>query len=1009
MAEQVIIEFIADTTKLQPATDQLEQQGKVTKQNNEEFKKTNTELLKQQKALEQIDVINKKIESSGKVTKQNLADLARIIKSQSGDFQKQIQRGVVDALHEAGVSVEEFSNALENAVSPTIKQRLKELVNGLAEMKAAGHDNTEQYKTMAEEAGRLKDAIGDANQEVKNFGSDTGSIEGVISLAQGLAGGFAVVQGAEALFGAESEELQKTLLKVNAVMAVLQGLQQVQILLQKESAAATLANTIATRAQSAAQAVYNFVVGTSIGLTKALRIAIASTGVGLLVIAVIELVSAFKKSNEEVEKANALLEIQKKLVEEYNKGVEEGASIEEARARAAGKSQSDLIRIQGRTLQIQRAGLIESNQILAQQRDQLDQTSEAWGKLNNQILENNQTINGIDNQVLNKRIELERQVALEGLEAVVDLSQAKLDAAKKNTAADFSLQRQLEKDKAQLEIFSAGENSAKIIQIRAELNKKLRDIDRAEREQRQKEILADIETQLLKAQARSKAINERTTQEEIDLQKKLILTKARFEAQAEGLSQQQINEIKTKGILDAAKLQKDFNKQSNKEILEDFISRNNAELSKVEITEADKLAIIEDNIIAAAQIELDANAGISPKIKEINAKRDRDIKEARLASIQSTLEFELAAARVANAPNVRALEQSLSDQERIRSASSTFEQKRVAKELGIKRLSLREQIQLVQDLSRIESDEITKRIQALNEEKEKKLISEKDYNAQYESLVDDQNKIWEDAAKKRTEITIKENEERKRRNAEMVQNLFDVAAQVSGLLDSLSQLQASRENQQLEARKKQLDELREAGAITEKEAVTRQKKLEADEKRIRQQQAQREKNIAIFNAALAVPQATLKGLTTGGPILAAVYGTLALAQLLIVTSRPVPKFGKGKKNRYEGPAEVGETGTELIQSGGKMYVADKPQIVWLGKDDKVFNPQETIDMLSQGSVNTERIVIPAAKNNGVKIDYERFGKAVARHVSTNVYVDGVQEQAKRQQEFTHYLTKRRAW
>src|SRR4029079_19681814 len=101
----------------------------------------------------------------------------------------------------------------------------------------------------------------------------------------------------------ESKDLQQTLLRVNAAMAVLQGLQQIQNVLQKESAASILANTIATKAQSAALAVYNFIVGTSTGLTKAFRIALATTGIGVIVIALIELVKVLNKSNHEMEDA----------------------------------------------------------------------------------------------------------------------------------------------------------------------------------------------------------------------------------------------------------------------------------------------------------------------------------------------------------------------------------------------------------------------------------------------------------------------------------------------------------------------------------------------------------------------------------------------------------------------------------------------------------------------------------------------------------------------------------
>lgn len=955
MADQVLIEFISDVSKLKPATDQLEQQGKVTKQNNEEFKKTNAELLKQQKALEQIGAINKQIEQSGKVTRKNLADLASVIKKQSGDFQKEIQRGVVDALHEAGVSVEEFSDALEGAVSPTIKQRLKELVTELAEMKAAGQDNTEQYRLLAQEAGHLKDAIGDANQEVKNFGSDTSTIDGVISLASGLAGGFAVAQGAVALFGDESEELQKTLLKVNAAMAILQGLQQVQSVLQKESAAATLLQTIATKGQTAAQVVYNFVVGESIGVMKAFKIALALTGVGAFIIVVYELVQALKSSKDIFEQVNKFIEEQNRLLEDNRKAIQDNGEIRVAAADAAGKAESELSRIREANFLREKGLIIQSNKALTDQQKYLkslpgfiknmDETTKAWNALNDQIKDNNKALKDINQSLALEAIRGEKALAEEKKKALEDAEDARkkaADDAKK--AAEEVARKAKERRAAEFADFKAG-----------------------------------IELQLLAAKEGS--------EEQLDLRKQLLRSQLQIDLDNEKLT---LNQRKLliqqffKGRLDA---EKGFVANRSKVLLENVASDLNAELQSLELSNGRRLELTESIINLQAEMEITAAENNAAKIAEINARRDKAIRDARITSIQEAANYNIQVATAINGP----------------------EQRRLAKVIENTKEELAVRINAVDIATALTLKGVQTRIQALNDEKQQGLISIKEYNLQYSQLVDEQAKIIEDAETKKQNLIAETTEQARQQAIELTQTILDATSQVIGVLDSLFQLQAAKENDALDRRKKQLDELKEAGAITEKEAISRQKRLEADERRIRQQQAKREKTIAVFNAAIAVPQAVLKGLISGGPILAAIYGAIAAAQLILVASRPVPKFGKGKKDKYQGLGQVGETGTEIIQSGGKMYVADKPQIVWLGKDDKVFNPQETIDMLSHGSVNTERIVIPAAKNGGMKIDYDKFGRSVAKHVSTNVYVDGIQEQAKRQQEFTHYLTKRRAW
>lgn len=936
MAEQIIIEFISDTSGLEQSTDVLEQQGKITKKNGEEFKKTNAEILKQQKALDDIGTITKRIDDSGKVTKKNLLDLAKIIKSQSSDFQKEIKAGVIDALEKAGISAQEFGEILEDAVGPTVKQRLRELVQKLAEMKAAGEDNTELYRELAQEAGHLKDAIADANQEVKNFGSDTSTLDGVISLAGGIAGGFAAVQGAAALFGDESEELQKTLLRVNAAMAILQGLQQLQVVLQKESAAATLANTIATKVQTAAQALYNFVVGSSIGLMKAFRIALAATGVGLLVIGIIELVQALKSQNNELEESNRLLEEQKNRIEGLNEVIDQRVALQEAQARNIGAAESELIRIQGRGLQAQREGLVDANRILREQQKNISQTGKAWFELNKQIEANNDAIRGIDNNLAIKALDLEKQLADERAEAL----KKRIEAAKKEAEEAARLAK--ERRAAEFADFKAG-----------------------------------IEVRLLAAKEGS--------EQELDLRKQLLRATLQIELDNDKLTLNQRRLLIQQFFKDRLDAERKFASDRENLILENIASDIQAELQTLELSQERRLELTETAINLAAELEINAAEANAAKIAEINAKRDKAIRDARIASIQEAVNYEIALATAASGPAQRQLQADIENDKILLSSRKSA----------------------IDQLAAIESSAIQKRLAALNREREEGLISQRDYNLSYQQLIDQQLKVWEDAEKKKTDLTKQESERRKQKTIEEIQLIVDAANQVVGVLDSLFQLQAEKENQDLDRRKNELKELVDAGAITEKEAIARQKRIEAEERKNRQQQAQREKTIATFNAFLAIPQAVLKGLTTGGPILAAVYGALALSQALIVASRPIPKFGKGKKNKYEGPAEVGETGAELIQSNGKMYLADKKQTVWLARDDKVFNPQETIAMLSKPKMNTERIVINKSGDKSLSIDYEKLGKAVGKHVKTDVFVDGIQAQHIEKEMMINYLNNRR--
>lgn len=956
MAEVVLIEFISDTSGLDSSNQKLEQQGKITHQNGEEFKKTNAEMIKQQKALEQIGAVTKKIDESGRVTRKNLADIAKIIKSQSAEFQKELKKGIIDSLHQAGASVEEFTELLENAISPTVKQQLKELTNELAKMKAEGKDNTDQYKALAAEAGRLKDAIGDANQEIKNFGSDTSTFDGLIGVAQGVAGGFAVMQGAAALFGDENEELQKTLLRVNAAMAILQGLQQIQITFQKESAAATFLSTTATKAQTAAQRLFAFVVGTSSGALKVFRIALAATGIGLFIIGVTTLIQKFDLFGSSVKKS--------------------ADDIENLRANLS-EFLDDINRIGDDARR-------ESDLAIAKLKEK--------GATDKEIYD-------AEKAFLERNLELKLEAENKAIEALLAATATERDAKKRaaiETSAEF---KQLQKDAEQAE--KERRNAAAETQLldiefrqkerekRLEANKKaLEDQKKAAeealklaREQRQREFddfKAGVQLQLL--------ASEEGSREQIELRKKLMLAQLQIDLDNEKLTLNQRKLLIKQFFADRLELDKNYQAELKKLSLENQLSTIQAELQTLEIASERKLELTEEAINVSAELEIQAAGNNAAKVTEINAKRDKAIRDARIASIQEALDYELKALGVSNAATVRALNRLLANEK------TTAEDK----------------IRIIDELSEIESAAVQKRIDALNEERKKGLISQKDYNLQYDILVDEQAKIWEDAEAKKSDITNKAIEERKRKTIEEIQTIAQATSQVIDVLDSLFQLQSSKENDSIQRQKQELKDLQDSGAITEKEATVRQKKLEAEEKRIRQQQAQRDKQIAVFKALLAIPQAVLQGLSQGGPFLAAIYGALAAAQAAIVISRPVPKFGKGKKDKYEGPGIVGEAGAELIEKNGRMYVADKPELIWLGKNDKVFNPQETEKMLTKSSMNTERASLKIEKKP-FSIDYKKLGKEVGKHTSTTVYVDGYREQQIRKEAFIRDLNQRRSW
>ena len=119
----------------------------------------------------------------------------------------------------------------------TLRQKIKALKEEMADLIANGIDEqSDAYKRLSSELGRLTDIQGDIAQQGKVLADDEQQIAGLIQGLGGLSGAFSAAQGAVALFGDENEDLQKIMLKVQSLMAITMGLQQIQQTLNKDSA-----------------------------------------------------------------------------------------------------------------------------------------------------------------------------------------------------------------------------------------------------------------------------------------------------------------------------------------------------------------------------------------------------------------------------------------------------------------------------------------------------------------------------------------------------------------------------------------------------------------------------------------------------------------------------------------------------------------------------------------------------------------------------------------------------
>ena len=116
-----------------------------------------------------------------------------------------------------------FDVELKTAKAATGVQSLRTELKNLRNQLASLDEGSAEFSKIAAKAGAVQDKIGDLKDTIAAFHPER-KFQAFTQGIQGVAGGFSAAQGAMALFGNESEDLQKTLLKVQGAMALSQGL-----------------------------------------------------------------------------------------------------------------------------------------------------------------------------------------------------------------------------------------------------------------------------------------------------------------------------------------------------------------------------------------------------------------------------------------------------------------------------------------------------------------------------------------------------------------------------------------------------------------------------------------------------------------------------------------------------------------------------------------------------------------------------------------------------------------
>lgn len=251
-----------------------------------------------------------------KYTVASIKELEKVYKSATPGREQMAARQELDAAKKAleeekailaSLTEEQDRNKESNK---RLSLQLRELQDAMARMRMEGRQDSEEYRRMAAEAANLSDTISDLNTQTKILASDDANLQGFMSGVSGLSGAFTAATGAVSLFASENENLVKIQARVQSVMAITMGLQQLFNTLNKDSAFRLVTVTKMKNLLTAA----NTRLATSLGISTVAAQALMATltlGLSAVITGLIVLFDRYSDSQAKAaKKAQELVEIE---------------------------------------------------------------------------------------------------------------------------------------------------------------------------------------------------------------------------------------------------------------------------------------------------------------------------------------------------------------------------------------------------------------------------------------------------------------------------------------------------------------------------------------------------------------------------------------------------------------------------------------------------------------------------------------------------------------------------
>ena len=519
----------------------------------------------------QINTLNSA--KSVKELKDGISNLTKEL--QNVDKGSQDFKNISDSIGNAKNKLRELNiDALNNAKSiGDLKNGIKDLTKELETLP----EGSAEFQKTAAAIGNAKDKLGDLNQEVAQTTTKAGKFQAILGIGQQIAAGFQTAQSAMALFGDESEAVKKSLEKAQAAMQFVQGLKELE--------------GIMDAFKNAKAVILDFGKSAMIAI-RAVTAAIAANPIGALLTAIVALVAVIgilaATEDDETEALRENINERQKSIDAIDREKEVAARNAKFRldlAKAQGKSEKELFEIEQDTRKKREKEIEKENNLYKEQFLQLnklrkdaddDEQKDLVKQMNDlraKIVKNNDEKIQLENDFQIKKATLATADIKKEEEKLKEQQAKDKEAAKQRVELQKELNKQLaqaridsidddrEKAKAQ-EIFNY-EQSKKELETKFKGQKELNDL-LFELEMKHKNALSEIDNNFNIAEDKKKKEREDKAKAEADKKREEELAGIKKD-QADQLSeyetriktQQRLGEDSTALELEAAKYKLD--------------------------------------------------------------------------------------------------------------------------------------------------------------------------------------------------------------------------------------------------------------------------------------------------------------------------------------------------------------------------------------------------------------------------------------------------------------------